>query len=54
MTRRFAHVPVLLMRLRGVPTCEQQEQDFLLRTWIGITAGLVAFWCGLAAWVFSL
>ena len=54
MNRRFAELPVLLMRLRRVPTCEQQEQDFLLRTWVGITVGLVAFWCGLAAWVFSV
>lgn len=57
---RLAHVPVVFMRspvfIRSPrpPMRIRRLRQYRLRVWCGITAGLLVFWYGLAAWVFSL
>lgn len=51
---RLAHVPVVFMPPPLVPARIRRARQFRLRTWFGITAGLVLFWYGFFAWVFSL
>ena len=54
MTVRFDQVPVVFMPVPRPPARIRRARRFRLRVWIGIIVGLVAFWYGLAAWVFSL